>query len=378
MKDCARVKSLVLATMLGMGACQPDEVADEPADAPMKDASASAAEKAEKAEAVAADAKPPAGELGPGSNRPSTTAPSRGLSGLARDLVEQARRSASEPLQLVPDVAHFVMRARPAVLLAHAEVQAMWTKAEATNPRFKGGVDVVRACLPGIEAIDDVVMGFDDAEHIVLAAHAKGIGTDATWRCLQSEALARGLAFDLTLTGTARGEGPQLREKDGNLGYFPNDDTVVLVAKDWDAEVQARLRGAGTAAVEGSLAGVVARLKQDDPLWVAGRVTGKSESGLAGTPMAGIDDVTFGLRIDGSDLVLTTAADAGEAADATRMRDELQRQLDQYKSVIPMMGLPATLGPKLAFVSEGDLVSLEFTLTADELRATRETIERSL
>jgi hypothetical protein len=376
MRDWARVISLVLAT----SACKEDAVADKPADAPTNDASARAAEAAEETKILAGDAKRGAGavEIADGPDGPSTAAPKHGLSGLTREMIDQARRTLSEPLQLVPDTAHFVMRARPAVLLAHAEVQAIWTKTEESNVPFKGAMDVVRACLVRLEAVDDVVLGFDDSEHLVLAAHAKGIGTDETWRCFQKESLARSLAFDLTLTGTARGEGPQLREKEGNLGYFPDDDTVVLVSKDWDADVQARLRNTGTAAIAGSLAAVVGRMQQDDPLWVAGRITGKSESGLVGSPMAGIDDVTFGMRIDGSDLVLSTTADAGEAADATRVRDELQRQVDQYKSFIAMMGLPATLGPKLAFVTEGDLVSLGLTLTADELRSTRETIERSM
>jgi hypothetical protein len=374
MTDWARVISLVLAT----SACKDDAVADIPADAPTKETSARAAEAVEGTKPLAADAEPGAGSVAIANapEGPSTAAPKHGLSGLTREMIDQARRTMSEPLQLVPDTAQFVMRARPAVLLAHAEVRAIWTKAETSNVPFKGAMEVVRACLHQLEAVDDIVIGFDDAEHLVLAAHAKGIGTDATWRCFQSEALARSLAFDLTLIGTARGEGPQLREKEGNLGYFPNDDTVVLVSKDWDAAVQARLHDTGTAAVAGGLAGVVGRVQQDDALWVAGRITGKSESGLLGTPMAGIDDVAFGMRIDGSDIVLATTADAGEAADATRMRDELQQQVDQYKSFIAMMGLPATLGPKLAFVTEGDLVSLGFTLTADELRGTRETIER--
>lgn len=305
--------------------------------------------------------------------------PSRpgGLFGVTREMIDTVRRKETAPLQLVPDAASFVARMRPAVLLAHAEAQAVWTKAEASDPSFQTAMDVVRACLGRLEAVDDVVLGFDDREHLVLAAHAKGIGTDVVWQCVRTETVARGKSFDLVTTGTARGEGPQLRGDDGSVGYFPDDDTMVMVTKAWDADVQARLRGEGTPAIAGRLAGVVSRIGQDDPLWVVGRLGGKPELELVGTPFAGIDDVAFDLRMEGSDLLLDTTMDAGEAADATRVRDEIHRQFDPIKGMLPMMGVPGSVVPKLEFVAEGELVKLAFTLTSDELRSVREAAERS-
>lgn len=300
-----------------------------------------------------------------------------GLAGVTREMIDTVRRKETSPVRLVPDAADFVVRARPAVLLAHAEAQAVWAKAEESDPSLRTAMEVVRACLGKVEAFDDVVLGFDDEQHLVLAAHAKGIGTDAVWKCFQTETTARGRPFDLVTTGTARGEGPQLRGDDGSVGYFADDDTIVMVTKAWDADVQARLRGEGTAAIEGSLAGVVARIGQDDPLWVVGRLGGKPELELVGTPFAGIDDVAFALRLEGTDLLLDTTMDAGEAADATRVRDEIHRQLDPVKSMLPMMGVPSSLVPKIAFVAEGDLVKLGLSLTSDELRGLREGIART-
>jgi len=153
---------------------------------------------------------------------------------------------------------------------------------------------------------------------------------------------------------------------------------VVLVSKDWIAEAEARLRGEGTAAIDGSLAVVAGRVQPDAPLWVVGRITGPAEIGLAGTPMAGIDDVSVSLGLPGSDLELRIEADAGEKADATRVRDELQRQLREFEGVLPLMGFPGTVAPKLAFETEGDLVSLAFVLTEAELRGLREGIEKMM
>jgi len=309
---------------------------------------------------------------------PSTPSHAGGLSGLTREVIETARRAVGDPVLLVPDAAQYVMRAQPAVLLGHAEAQAVWTKIEGSEASFKAAMDVARACLGRLEAFEEVVAGFDDSKHVVLAAHAKGIGTDATWRCFQTEAISRGQSFELVITGTARGEGPQLRSSDGDgLGYFPDDDTVVMTSNEWDVDVQARLRGEGKAAIEGSLAGTMARIQRDDPFWLVGRITGKPESELASTPMAGIDDVAVDLRLEGVDLLVTTSSDAGEAADATRVRDAVQKQVDEFKSMLPMMGMPSSIVPKLAFVAEGDLVKLELSFTGEELKSIREGIERT-
>lgn len=373
MKHWARVTMLVLA----LRGCNDPPAAESPPAA------------VEPATTPAADGTNRTSETSPGDDggglflkrrKPGDPPPSHpgGLGGLTRELVATARRTVGDPVRLVPDAAQYVLRARPAVLLGHAEAQAVIAKAETTNPQFKAVTDAVRACLGTLEAVDDVVLGFDDAEHVVLAAHAKGLGTEATWRCLQTESIARGRSFELAITGTARGEGPQLRSSDGDgIGYFPDDDTMVMVSPAWDADVQARLRGEGTAAVEGSLAGTVARIHRDDPLWLAGRITGLPEAGLAGTPMAGIDDVAVDLRLEGVDMLVTTSVDAGEAADATRVREAVQKQVDDIKSILPALGLPASIGPKLSFVAKGDVVELELSLTGDELRSMREGIERT-
>jgi hypothetical protein len=380
MRHWARVTTLLLAT----SACK-DETASEgpPAAAPV-----AAPEHEREHEGI--EPTPHAVDGGGGGDdgggglfftrkriEPSTPSHAGGLFGLTREVIDTARRAVGDPVLLVPDAALFVVRARPAVLLGHAEAQAVWAKLEESQASFKTAMDVMRACLGRLEAIDDVVIGFDDAEHFVLAAHATALGTEATWRCFQTETVARGKPFELAITGTARGEGPQLRSDDGDgFGYFPDDDTVVMVTKEWDADVQARLRGEGKAAIEGGLAGTVARIQQDDPLWVVGRIAGKSEAGLASSAMAGIDDVTFELRLEGVDVLLSTSFDAGEAADATRVRDGMQTQLDQVKSMLPVMGMPSSIVPKLAFVAEGDLVKFDLSLTGEELKSLREGIER--
>lgn len=377
MKAWLRRAALVLAT----SGCN-DEPAAQVGAVDSPPAAPAAADEAKHEGVVARDDAQAADEGGGGlflkRKRVEPTPPSHpgGFTGLTRELIEKARHAVGDPVQLVPDAAQYVARVRPAVLLGHPEAQAALIKGEGSDPSFEIAMDVARTCLGRLEALDDLVLGFDDAQHLVLVARAKGLGTEATWKCLHTETIARGRPFELAVTGTARGSGPQLGSSD-SVGWFPDDDTVVIASKTWTADVEARIRGEGTAAVAGALATTMKRIQADDPAWIAGRVTGTAASALTGSSLAGIDDLAIGARLVGEDLVIALSFDAGESADATRLRDETQKQVDQLETMLPLLGVPSTVGPKLEFVAEGDLMKLDLTLTRDELRGLREGIERS-
>jgi hypothetical protein len=380
MKAWLRATALVLVT----SGCNDEPAASDGAAAPPPATTPAAGEREQEHEGIVAHEGGHAADDGGGGGlflkkeRVEPTPPSHpgGFTGLTRELIEKARHTVGDPVQLVPDVAQYMARVRPAVLLGHAEARAAWTKAEESDPSIKIAMDVTRACLGRIEAIDDVVVGFDDAKQLVVIVHAKGLGTEATWKCLQTETTARGRPFELAVTGTPRGSGPQLESTEA-VGWLPDDDTAVIASKAWTADMEARMRGEGTAAVAGALAATMKRIQVDDPAWLAGRVTGVSASALTGSPFSGIDDLAIDMRLDGEDLVIATSFDAGESADATRLRDETQQQVDQMKSMLPLLGFPASVGPKLSFVADGELMKLDLTLTRDELRALREGIERS-
>ncbi len=296
-----------------------------------------------------------------------------GLLGVTREVVEKARRSAART-HLVPDTARLLVRMEPVVLLGNAEAKAMLASIEATEPKLATFTAVLRTCRIPLETIDEVVFGMREDDQKVMVVRSRGIGTAATWDCLRTETAAQGDPLDLVTTGAAPDAGPHVRGPD-ELGYFLDDDTVVVVSKAWDAQVQERLRGEGSPALEGSLRAPFTRVTAEHPLWVLGLTT-DTESSMAGTPMAGVDDVAVDVSLADGDLVLALSSDAGEKADAVRVRDELTRQLGEFRSILPMLGVPPSLGPKLEFVSEGDLVSLGLTITSDELRGLREAVDR--
>jgi len=294
-----------------------------------------------------------------------------GLTDITQKVIDEARQAAGDPLRFVPDTADFVVQVHPPALLAYGPIADLWSKLEADDHDFHVVMNTLRSCLGSLEVFDTVVVGFDTQEHIALVVHAEKLGTDATWQCIRDRTIAEDKTWDLKITGTARGEGPQLLSDDGDLGYFVDDHTLVMISKEWEAEVGALLEaGAATPALEGRLAPLMGRITRDDPLWVVGVLEAPVVKGtLAGTPFAGIEDLSFGLRIEGDEIALATAFDTGQDSDAVAMRDRLQQSFDEFKAILPMMGFPATIAPKIKFEREGDLVSLDLSLTRSELEA---------
>ena len=101
---------------------------------------------------------------------------------------------------------------------------------------------------------------------------------------------------------------------------------------------------------------------------------GETKSSLSGAFRV-VQDVAFSLNIEDDAAVTHTSSDAGTEGDATAVREELQTQYDQFKSMLPMLGVPSSVGSKIEFKSEGDIVSLDLTLTRDEMESIRKGIE---
>ncbi|MEM9457254.1 MAG: hypothetical protein AAGF11_23955 [Myxococcota bacterium] len=396
-----RHAALAVGLALGAGACK-DETAPTPAAAPAASASAkgnpdNAAGDEGRAEgaktsathgvgASPADTSPadtsPAGTNPAGTNPAGTQGNRKSrFADLTREVIDNARAAANEPMRLVPDSAGFALQVRLPALLAHPEAKQLWQKAEDSEAGFKQAMDIVRTCLGGLEAVDELVVGFDLDDHLILVGRGKGLGTATTWRCFQKEATARGDSLDLELTGIPRGEGPQLRETDkspaeASQGYFPNDETFVMVSHEWDEQAQALLKGEGTPAIEGRLAPSTTRAKPDYTVWMVGRWDDAQSKDLPET-IRGIEDMALSMNIEDGALLVDLSADAGEASDATRVRERLQSEFDQFKGMLSIFGIPGSVAPKIVFKSEDDRVSLAFTLTSGELEGLRTGIERS-
>lgn len=301
----------------------------------------------------------------------------KGLAGMAREMVEGARGEERAPVRLVPGAAKGIARFDVPALLGHPEMKTLWDEVEKKQADVKLAMDVVRACLGRLEAVDEVVIGFDGEPNMVVAVHGTGMGRSETWQCFDRETKARGDEMDLALTGVARGEGAQIREVAGEsearFGYFVDDDTMVLASAGWDEALGGVMRGEDTPAIDGELKAVGERVKQDGSMWVVGVIDGSVRAGLGGA-LSTAEDVAFGLDVDDGALVVHLSVDAGEREDAKRMQAELQEQKAAFVPMLSMFGVPTSVGPKVEFLSEGDQVSLDLTLTREELEGLRKGI----
>src|SRR5690606_4216430 len=120
-------------------------------------------------------------------------------------------------------------------------------------------------------------------------------------------------------------------------GYFLSDDALLLVDKEIDAEV-ARLReGEGTSVrTGGDLKATIARVKTDDHAWVAARVVDFLRRDMGGAPIGTMHEFWGSARYEG-ELSVAFGARLDDASAATSARDMAQKQLDEMKTMLPMI-----------------------------------------
>jgi hypothetical protein len=90
--------------------------------------------------------------------------------------------------------------------------------------------------------------------------------------------------------------------------------------------------------------------------------------------MAGLARV--GVSIDATrGLGLRMGAGFPSAAEAKTAAAELETQLVQAKAILPMLGLPSSVGDSLEVAAKGNLVRMGMFLTAKDLDALRKAVE---
>ncbi len=300
-----------------------------------------------------------------------------GLSGLTRDFIAEAKRATVEPLRLVPNTATILGQLRPGPMLAYGPAADLWDRLEREQGDVRTAMDVVRACMGKADAIEDIVLGMDDDDHAILAMRGKGLGTEQLWECFGTEARSRGGDWNVVFTGKPRGEGPQL-SSDDDPGYFIDDDTVVIVSKEWDVDFAALRRGETKPAIDDRLAPMAGRIGTDRTFWVLGEVTTSLAIGFVALGMDGAEDFALSIDIEDDTAVLDGSTTFASEGAANGVKDKLQKQFDEIESVLPMLGAPATVGPKIQFEHEGDEVRLGFALTRDEIEGIRRGLESML
>lgn len=306
------------------------------------------------------------------------TAKSGGLAAMTRDLVDGISESkAADPLAYVPSRAVILAQVSPAKFFA---VDGFARFSDAILAKGDGEVRhtiaAMEACGTKLDQIESVTFAMDENDDGALVVRGTGLGKADTWRCIKTETASRG--------GSSNYE---IREQGGKTvlvngedeGRFVGDDTFVYLDTKWANEVDNLIDGTSKSTVTTSgLADTMARVKTDEALWFASLLPPKALDNLRGSPMEGIDEVWGALSI-GSDsaFAFSIAGKAPSDAEATKMRDEVQKAWDDTKSMLGAFGVPQKVADSIEFKASGDVASFHMKATIDDVDILRERLMSS-
>ncbi len=232
--------------------------------------------------------------------------------------------------------------------------------------------DAMKACGVPLSKVERVVAGFSDGSDVVLGVKAQGLGEASTLDC-----------FARKLT-KATGESPwrrvstgctttlEMSDGDGE-GFVVARDTVVFASKGLKDAVKRRVEGKDRSALDGRLGWARHEINMTGTAWVAGNIPAAARSGM-GSALAGLSRV--GASIDASrGLALTMGAGFSSAAEAKAAHTEIGNQVGQLKAMLPMLGLPSSVGNTIKLDAKGTLVTMEMFLSRSELDALRKSLE---
>lgn len=270
-----------------------------------------------------------------------------------------------DPIKLIPEGATMIGGVDVQSVVAskpYQDNQAMIEQGEG-----KAGLEAARACNVGPETWKQLLVGLDSAApefKMVLVIEATGLGERTNLDCLASKIQAREGAAPWTM-----------EEKDGRLtlslakggatAYVIDPNTVAVVGSEWTSAVELLLAGrdGASSAVDGSLKGLMGRVKKDQ-IWLAGTIP----SGMAQPPVDGAENATVALNVaDG--LAVRAAVGFGSAADAATKADALKAQYAQLKPVISSAGIPPGILEGVTIAAEEATVVVALKASATDMDA---------
>ncbi|MCA9649299.1 MAG: hypothetical protein KC501_05285 [Myxococcales bacterium] len=233
----------------------------------------------------------------------------------------------------------------------------------------------MKECGVPLSAVDGVIMGFSDHDDVVMGARATDLGTPKTLDCLSKkiEAATGTAPWKRVTTGCTT----TLELTDGEgRGFAVGRDMVVFASPTMEAAVERRVQGKDKSALEGRLGWVRREVDTSGTAWMASNLPAGVGSSL-GTSMSGMTRVAMGVDAT-KGLGLKMGAGFASPSEAKKAAAELETQLVQIKAMLPLLGLPMSVGDSITIAAKGDVVSMSMFLTPDDLDALRKTIEDAM
>jgi hypothetical protein len=233
------------------------------------------------------------------------------------------------------------------------------------------GADVLAAmdtCGVPLAKVEGLVAGFSDTDDMMVGVRAKGLGEPATLDCLAGKIeKATGKAPWKRVTSACE---TTLELPDGDAkGFVVGHDMVVLASKSLETAMGRRVAGKDRSALEGRLAWARKEVDMGNTAWVATNVPASAGAGLPAS-MAGLSRV--GMSIDATKgLGLRLGAGFSSASEAKAATKELESQLVQLKMMLPMLGLPSSVGDTIEVGTKGSVLRMGMFLQLSDIEALR-------
>jgi len=230
----------------------------------------------------------------------------------------------------------------------------------------------MKECGVPLSKVDGIIFGFSEDEDVVLAAKAKGLGDPSTLDCLAKK--IEKASGESPWSRVTHGCSTTLKITDGeSKGFVVGRDIVVFASKSLETSVERRVQGNGKSALDGRLSWVRREVDTSTSAWMAVNLSPTMAAGMSSS-MAGVTRV--GLDIDASKgLGLSMGAGFGRASQAKAAAKELESQIGQVKAMLPLVGLPSTVGDSIAISSKGNFLRLGMFLAPSDVDALRKAIE---
>jgi hypothetical protein len=233
-------------------------------------------------------------------------------------------------------------------------------------------LDAMNQCGVPLAKVEGLMAGFSESNDVVFGIRAKGLGEAKTLDCFAGKLeKATGKAPWSRVSSACE---TTLVIPDGDTkGFVVGRDIVVFASKSLESAVERRVAGKDRSALDGRLSWVRTEVDMTDTAWMAANVPASAGGGL-GPALAGLARV--GVSIDATrGLGLRMGAGFPSAAEAKTAAAELETQLISAKAMLPMLGLPSSVGDTIEVDAKGNLVRLGMFLTAKDLETLRKAVE---
>lgn len=277
--------------------------------------------------------------------------------------VAACKGGGADSAKLIPDAATMVGGVDIKALVgskAYTDNKAMIEQGE-----YKEFVDAATACNLGTDKWKSVTFGADPTKNQGAGViNADGIGKEENLACINGKIKEKSGQEAFKIADDKK----SITMDDGSVGYIVNEGSLVVASKDWAAPVKDLIDGKGKSVFDGSLKEVIGRADTGKHIWFAGTLPAEM---IKGSPAEGAKDVAGSLDLSGG-LAIAASVGFGSADEATKKKDELQKQFDQFKGMAGGMGVPQPVVDSVKIDASGNAVTLAAKATDDDLKKIQE------